>query len=85
MRLWLWWTFLAVLCWGLWALLARLIGDALSPRQQQSLSTFGLLPLMMTLGFSGRLGPPGRGPRGILFALSAGVLTCLGNGTTMMS
>lgn len=79
MRLWLWWTLLAVLCWGLWALVARLIGDALSPGQQQSLSTLGLLPVMMALGFSGRLGPPGRGPRGILFALSAGVLTCLGN------
>ena len=79
MRLWLWWTLLAVLCWGLWALLARLIGDALSPGQQQALSTLGLLPVMIFLGSFGRLGPPSRGPRGILFALGAGVLTCLGN------
>ena len=49
-RSWLWWTLLAVACWGVWALLARWIGDALSPGQQQAISTpsrpgdAGLLP-----------------------------------------
>ena len=78
-RSWLWWTLLAVVCWGVWALLARWIGDALSPGQQQAVSTLGILPVLAMLASSRHLGPPGRGPRGALFALAAGALTCLGN------
>ena len=39
---WLLWTLLAMFSWGLWAILARLIGDALSAAQSQALSTVGL-------------------------------------------
>lgn len=79
MKPWFGWTLLAVACWGVWALLARWIGDALSPAHQQALSTLGLLPVMILLSCSGRLGASGRGPRGALYAVSAGALTCLGN------
>lgn len=78
-RSWLWWTLLAVACWGIWALLARWIGDALSPGQQQAISTLGILPVLGMLASSRHLGPPGRNRRGALFALAAGALTCLGN------
>jgi len=79
MRSWLSWTLLAVICWGVWALLARRIGDALNPSQQQAWSTLGLLPVMAALAASGRLGAPGRSPRSALCALASGLLTCLGN------
>jgi len=79
MRSWFSWTLLAVVCWGVWALLARGIGDALTPAQQQAWSTLGILPVMGALALSGRLGPPGRTPRSALFALGSGLLTCLGN------
>jgi len=79
MRPWLLWTLLAVVCWGVWALLAKLIGDALTPVQQQTLSTLGLLPVMAALGCSKKLTATGNRRRGAIFALGAGLLTCLGN------
>lgn len=79
MRSWFSWTLLAVVCWGVWALLARLIGEALTPSQQQAWSTLGLLPVMGALAMSGRLGSPGRSPLSALCALGSGLLTCLGN------
>jgi uncharacterized membrane protein len=79
MRPWLLWTLIAVVCWGVWALLAKLIGDALTPVQQQTLSTLGLLPVMAALACSKKLAATGNRRRGALFAVGAGLLTCLGN------
>ena len=76
---WLLWSLLAVLCWGLWAVISKLIGDALTAAQSQALSTLGLLPVMFALGFSGRLAVTGRRPRGISIGLVAGTLACAGN------
>src|SRR4030095_13720566 len=45
----------------------------------QALSPLGLLPVMLALAFSGKLTSPGNGRFGILYATSAGVLTCIGN------
>ena len=52
MHRWLLWTLLAVFCWGVWALLGKLIGEALSPALTQALSTIGLIPVILALGFS---------------------------------
>jgi len=79
MHRWLLWTLLAVFCWGIWALLGKLIGDALSPVLTQALSTLGLLPVILLLCFSRKLASPGNRSRGAAFALGAGTLTCLGN------
>lgn len=81
MRAWLTWTLLAMLCWGGWAILARLAGDALNAAQQQAVSTLGILPVLAALGFSGRLGVSGSANRlrGTLLALGSGLLTCAGN------
>lgn len=79
MRAWLIWTLLAVVCWGGWAILARLAGEALNAAQQQAVSTLGLLPVMAVLGFSGRLAVCGNRLRGLLLALGSGLLTCAGN------
>lgn len=76
---WLLWSLLAVLCWGLWAVVSKLIGDALTAAQSQALSTLGLVPVMLALGFSRRLAVTGRRSRGITSALAAGILACAGN------
>ena len=86
MRRWLLWTLLAIFCWGLWALLGKLIGEALSPALTQALSTIGLVPVMLLMVVSiknqgntnERSALPAR-RRGALVALGAGILACLGN------
>src|SRR6266566_3454181 len=66
---WLLWSLVALLSWGVWAILSKLIGDALSAAHSQALSTLGLLPVMVALGFSGRLSATGHRLRGTLCAL----------------
>ncbi|MBN9690168.1 MAG: EamA family transporter [Verrucomicrobia bacterium] len=79
MQPWLIWTWVAILCWGVWAILARLIGEALTASQQQAFSTLGLIPVIGMLAVSRNWTVTGRRSRGILWALAAGVLTSLGN------
>jgi len=77
---WLVWALVAVVCWGIWAVIARLVGTALSPAQSQALSTIGLVPVIVLLMPSVRREAPGtRKRRGLLFGFAAGVLTCIGN------
>ena len=76
---WFLWTLLALLCWGIWAIASKLIGDALSAAASQALSTLGLLPVAVALGFSKRLSVTGNRRRGALYAFAAGALACAGN------
>ena len=76
---WLRWSVLALLSWGVWAIMAKLIGEALSGAHNQALSTIGILPIMLAIGFSKRVSAPGNRRRGILYALAAGAVSCLGN------
>jgi len=76
---WLRWTVLALLSWGVWAIMAKLIGEALSGMHNQALSTLGLLPVMLALGFSGKLSTPGDRRRGVFHAIAGGAVSCLGN------
>jgi len=76
---WLRWSVLALLTWGVWAVMARLIGDTLSGAHNQALSTLGIIPVMVALGFSKRFSAPGNRRRGIIFALVSGAVSCLGN------
>ena len=76
---WLLWSLFAVVCWGLWAVTSRLIGDALTAAQSQALSTVGLLPVMLALGLSKKFTTSGHRRRGCLLAFVAGVLACAGN------
>ena len=63
---WLRWSLLALLSWGIWALMAKLIGDRLSGAQNQALSTLGILPIMLALGVSRKFSATGNRRRGIL-------------------
>src|ERR1022692_4774530 len=56
---WLLWSVLALLSWGVWAIMAKLIGEALSGAHNQALSTLGVLPIMLAIGVSKRVSPPG--------------------------
>lgn len=79
MPAWLLWALLALVSWGVWAILSKLIGDALSAAHSQALSTLGLLPVMVALGFTRRLTVTGSRKWGVLFALAAGFCSCSGN------
>ena len=72
-------TILAVLCWGLWAVISKLIGESVTAAQSQALSTLGLIPAMLALGCSKKLTATGKRRRGIITAFLAGALTCAGN------
>ncbi len=76
---WFLFTACAVLCWGLWAVMSKLIGESVTAAQSQALSTLGLIPVMLVLGFSRKPTASGNRRRGILTALLAGALTCAGN------
>jgi uncharacterized membrane protein len=76
---WLRWSLLALLSWGVWALMAKLIGDRLSGAQNQALSTLGILPIMLVLGVSRKSSAMGNRRRGILYALAGGAVSCIGN------
>jgi len=76
---WLLWSLVALLSWGVWAILSKMIGHALSAAHSQAFSTVGLVPVMVALGFSRRLSATGNRLRGTLCAFAAGVLGCAGN------
>lgn len=76
---WLAWTIIAVVCWGLWALVSKLIGDALTAMQSQALSTIGIIPVILALSRSRMLQAHGNKPKGVGLAFAAGALVCVGN------
>ena len=78
---WLRWTLLALFSWGVWAIMAKLIGEELSGAHSQALSTLGILPIMLAIGVSQgkRVSAPGNRRHGILYALVAGAISFLGN------
>jgi len=76
---WLLWTFAALLSWGVWAILSKLLGDALSPELSQAVSTLGLLPILVPLALS-KEAPFRHAPRtGMLWAFLGGIVSSLGN------
>jgi len=76
---WLRWSLLALLSWGVWAIMAKLIGDALSGAHNQALSTLGILPVMLAFVLSKKSSTPANRRRGILYALAGGAVSCVGN------
>lgn len=79
MPAWLTWTFVALLSWGIWAVLSKFMGTTLSAEQCQALSTLGFLPIVLPLAWSGRRRVRTASPKGLLLALAGGVVSCLGN------
>jgi len=79
MPAWLTWTLVTLGSWGLWAVMSKLPGEALSAKQSQALSTFGFIPILIPLAWRCRpmLGVASR--RGLALALAGGIVSCLGN------
>ena len=75
---WLIWTLIALACWGLWALLSKIIGEALSPSMNQALSTLGILPVIAGLSLS-KHGKISGSRKGIAYAFASGLLSGVGN------
>lgn len=76
---WLLWTLLALVSWGVWAILSKLIVDDLSPAQSQAASTLGLYPVMLAMFMIREPAVRSSRRRGVWLALGAGILSSLGN------
>jgi transporter family protein len=76
---WLIWTLIALLSWAAWAVLSKLLGDALTGEQIQALSTLGLVPILLALAMSKKLVLRSASPRGLGLTFAGGVVSCLGN------
>lgn len=76
---WLRWSVVALLSWGVWAIMAKLIGDALSGTHNQALSTLGILPVMLAFVIAKKSSTAGNRRKGILYALAGGAVSCIGN------
>lgn len=76
---WLIWTFLALFFWGIWAILAKVLGDQLSPTQTQIGSTFGLLPVILALAVSKKVRASANSKSGAALAFASGILAAIGN------
>jgi drug/metabolite transporter (DMT)-like permease len=59
--------------------MAKLIGEALSGAHNQALSTLGILPVMFVFLLSKKSAARERQRRGVLLALGAGAVSCIGN------
>lgn len=79
MKPWIAWGLLALVAWGVWSVLNRAIGDALSPAQSQIVSTVGMLPILLVLIPAWRRSLQHGLPRGAAWAAGAGLLAGLGN------
>lgn len=79
-QFWFVWTLLTVLAWGVWAVLNRLLADAIaSPAHGQLASTIGILPVLIALYAMPDAPATGDRRLGILLALASGIVSCLGN------
>lgn len=76
---WLLWTFAALLSWGVWAVLSKVLGDALSAELSQAISTLGLLPLLLPLALSKETSIRTAPGIGIAWAFLGGIVSSLGN------
>jgi drug/metabolite transporter (DMT)-like permease len=76
---WLAWTVAALLSWGVWAVLAKVLGDALTAEQSQAISTLGLVPILVPLAWSGGRRLRAASRQGLAVAVLGGIITCLGN------
>jgi uncharacterized membrane protein len=80
MARWHFWMLVTLASWGVWAVLSRAIGDAVTPAQSQAISTVGLLPIIVALWFMKEEQPAGGNQRrGVLLAFISGIVSAAGN------
>jgi drug/metabolite transporter (DMT)-like permease len=79
MTAWLAWALAALVAWGIWAVMSRLLGNGLSGEQSQALSTLGFFPILVALGVAAGKQLRRASRKGLGLALLGGVVSCLGN------
>jgi len=81
MTTWHLWTAVALLSWGIWAVLSKVLGDALTAEQSQALSTLGILPVVayFAISVARRNELKGASQKGIFLTFFGGVVSCIGN------
>ncbi|HXJ91510.1 MAG TPA: DMT family transporter [Terriglobia bacterium] len=74
---WFWYSVLCILCWGAWALLAKLGSEEIPPNASQFLFAFGALPVAVVLLLRRRMKLERDAP-GIAYSVANGVLSGIG-------
>lgn len=77
-RKWFWYSVLCIVCWGVWALLAKLGSEEIPPNASQFLFAFGALPVGVVL-FARRSRKMEKDPKGIAYSVANGVLSGVGS------
>src|SRR5687768_12256275 len=80
---WLVWSLLAVVSWGVWAVLFKFVEGDLSATHNQAISTLGILPVIAALALikdaSAVKSSASSASWGIAWALCGGIASCVGN------
>jgi transporter family protein len=78
---WLAYSLLTIVCWGAWGAVSKVASDGVDANTNQILFTLGLLPLILLVARSPRLGSGVAGQRraGIGWAFLTGILGGTGN------
>src|SRR5262245_8209986 len=79
MPVWISWPLLTLASWGIWAVLSKMIGGAITEAQLQAISTLGVLPILAALLATKDSTTANDRRLGILLALSSGIISCAGN------
>jgi transporter family protein len=74
---WFWYSVLAVLAWGAWAVLSKLASSEIPAESLQFLFTVGTLPVAIAL-LVGRRFKVEPSPKGISFSVANGVVSAIG-------
>jgi bacterial/archaeal transporter family protein len=74
---WLWYSVLAVLAWGAWAILSKLASSEIPVHTMQFLFTIGTLPVAAAL-FAARNFKLEPSAKGIFFSVTNGVVSAIG-------
>ncbi|HEY6290716.1 MAG TPA: DMT family transporter [Terriglobia bacterium] len=75
---WFWYSVLCILCWGTWALLAKLGSEEIPPDASQFLFAFGALPVALVLLARRRMKLE-KDAAGIAYSVANGVLSGIGS------
>jgi transporter family protein len=75
---WFWYSLLCVVCWGGWAILAKLGSNQIPPEASQFLFAWGASPVAIIL-LAGRRFELERNAKGIFYSVANGVLSAIGS------
>jgi transporter family protein len=74
---WFWYSLLCILCWGGWALLAKLGSREIPAEASQFFFAWGALPVALVL-LAGRRWKLERNAKGIFYSVANGILSGIG-------